>query len=96
MAREKRDLTKATIGIEAGIPLEASKGGIDELRRDIQHLEKVPSAVRPELDKALTGDVTLQVALIPSADARRILEAFFPAGSGGGLPSGCCAPWLST
>ena len=38
MEREKRDLTKATIGITEGIPLEASEGGIEELRKNIQHL----------------------------------------------------------
>ena len=31
-------LTKAAMGIEAGLPLEASAGGIEELRRDIQRL----------------------------------------------------------
>lgn len=48
-------------------------------RRDIQHIETVPSAIRAELDKALTGDATLQVAFIPSVDALRILEAMLPA-----------------
>jgi hypothetical protein len=31
-------LTKATMGITEGLPLNASQGGVDELRRDIQRL----------------------------------------------------------
>ena len=31
-------LTKEAMGIRPGLPLEASEGGIEELRRDIQHL----------------------------------------------------------
>jgi hypothetical protein len=38
MASERRELTKEGMGIREGIPLEASDGGIDELRRDIQQL----------------------------------------------------------
>ena len=33
-----RPLTRQSMGIEPGLPLEASKGGIEELRRDIQRL----------------------------------------------------------
>jgi len=44
----------------------------------IKHLEQLPSVVRPELDKALKGKAIMQVALIPSADTRRILEVMLP------------------
>jgi hypothetical protein len=36
-------LNKATLGIEAGRPLEASQGGLEELRRDIQTLMDIES-----------------------------------------------------
>ncbi len=35
---ERQVLNKENLGITAGLPLEASAGGIDELRRDIQRL----------------------------------------------------------
>ncbi len=35
---ERQVLNKTNMGIEPGLPLEASAGGIDELRRDIQRL----------------------------------------------------------
>jgi len=38
MAPETRELTRASMGISDGIPLTASEGGIEELRRDIQRL----------------------------------------------------------
>lgn len=38
MADERQKLDKATLGITEGIPLQASEGGIDELRKDIQRL----------------------------------------------------------
>jgi len=38
MAPSRRRLTKATLGIREGLPLVASQGGIEELRRDIQRL----------------------------------------------------------
>jgi hypothetical protein len=36
--KPSRPLTRKSMGIQAGLPLEASQGGIDELRRDIQRL----------------------------------------------------------
>ncbi len=36
--KNARPLTKAGMGISEGLPLEVSKGGIDELRADIQRL----------------------------------------------------------
>jgi hypothetical protein len=38
MADAKRELTKDGMGISEGLPLEASSGGIEDLRRDIQRL----------------------------------------------------------
>jgi hypothetical protein len=38
MSESHRQLDKAGMGIEPGLPLEASSGGIEELRRDIQRL----------------------------------------------------------
>ncbi len=38
MSEQRQKLDKATLGIEPGLPLEASSGGIEELRRDIQRL----------------------------------------------------------
>jgi len=38
MAPATRELTRASMGISDGIPLTASAGGIEELRRDIQRL----------------------------------------------------------
>ena len=38
MADERRKLNKETLGIAEGIPLRASQGGIEELRKDIQRL----------------------------------------------------------
>jgi hypothetical protein len=38
----------------------------------------IPAVVRPELDKALSGNAALQVALIPNINTRRILEATLP------------------
>ena len=35
---ERQVLSKKNLGIAAGLPLEASKGGIEELRNDIQRL----------------------------------------------------------
>ena len=35
---ERQVLNKANLGIEPGLPLNASEGGIDELRKDIQRL----------------------------------------------------------
>ena len=35
---DRRKLTRESMGIEAGLPLEASAGGIEDLRRDIQRL----------------------------------------------------------
>jgi len=38
MAKQRQKLNKENLGITEGIPLQASKGGIDELRKDIQRL----------------------------------------------------------
>lgn len=38
MSETRRVLNKASLGISDGIPLEASEGGIEELRKDIQRL----------------------------------------------------------
>ncbi|MEM1112238.1 MAG: nuclear transport factor 2 family protein [Pseudomonadota bacterium] len=38
MSEERQLLNKSTFGIQEGIPLEVSAGGIDELRKDIQRL----------------------------------------------------------
>lgn len=38
MSQERRVLNKQNLGIADGLPLQASKGGIEELRRDIQRL----------------------------------------------------------
>jgi hypothetical protein len=38
MSEARQKLDKPTLGITEGIPLQASKGGIDELRKDIQRL----------------------------------------------------------
>jgi len=38
MSDERRLLNKANLGIDEGMPLRASDGGIDELRGDIQRL----------------------------------------------------------
>jgi hypothetical protein len=38
MSKERRLLNRENLGISAGLPLEASSGGIEELRRDIQRL----------------------------------------------------------
>lgn len=38
MANEPRELSKAALGITEGLPLEASNGGVDDLRKDIQRL----------------------------------------------------------
>ena len=38
MSDQRQKLDKATLGISEGIPLQASEGGIDELRKDIQRL----------------------------------------------------------
>ena len=38
MNKERQVLSKQNLGITPGIPLEASTGGIEELRRDIQRL----------------------------------------------------------
>jgi hypothetical protein len=38
MADQRQKLNKQTLGITAGIPLQASDGGIEELRKDIQRL----------------------------------------------------------
>jgi hypothetical protein len=38
MTTERRALNRETMGITEGIPLNASKGGIEDLRRDIQRL----------------------------------------------------------
>ena len=38
MPKEQRVLDKAAMGIRDGWPLEASEGGLEELRRNIQHL----------------------------------------------------------
>lgn len=35
---DRKRLTKETMGIEPGLPLQASSGGVEELRRDIQRL----------------------------------------------------------
>ena len=35
---DRQKLDKATLGISEGLPLEASQGGIEELRKDIQRL----------------------------------------------------------
>ncbi len=37
-AKQRRELTKAGMGIEPGLPLHTSDGGVDALRRDIQML----------------------------------------------------------
>ena len=34
----RRVLNKKTLGIQEGLPLQASSGGIEELRRDVQRL----------------------------------------------------------
>ena len=39
-------LTKARLGIREGLPLQASDGGIEELRRDIQHLMDIDAIKR--------------------------------------------------
>jgi hypothetical protein len=38
MHEAKFEISKTSMGIREGIPLEASEGGVDELRRDIQRL----------------------------------------------------------
>ena len=38
MHEAKFEISKTSMGIRDGIPLEASEGGVDELRRDIQRL----------------------------------------------------------
>jgi hypothetical protein len=38
MSTDRRPLNKATMGIQEGLPLEASSGGVEDLRRDIQRL----------------------------------------------------------
>jgi len=38
MAEQRQKLNKTTLGITEGIPLQASDGGIEELRKDIQRL----------------------------------------------------------
>jgi hypothetical protein len=38
MGKERRRLTKDTLGIAPGLPLEASGGGLEELRADVQRL----------------------------------------------------------
>jgi uncharacterized protein (TIGR02246 family) len=38
MSKERQVLNKQNLGITPGLPLEASQGGIEELRRDIQRL----------------------------------------------------------
>ena len=38
MSEKRQALNKANMGISDGLPLQASEGGIEELRRDIQHL----------------------------------------------------------
>lgn len=38
MSEERQVLNKQNLGIEPGLPLNASEGGIDELRKDIQRL----------------------------------------------------------
>jgi len=38
MAEQRQKLNKQTLGITEGLPLEASQGGIEELRKDIQRL----------------------------------------------------------
>ena len=38
MSETRRKLDKQAMGLEPGLPLEASAGGIEELRQDIQRL----------------------------------------------------------
>ena len=38
MSKERQVLSKQNLGITPGLPLQASQGGIEELRRDIQRL----------------------------------------------------------
>ncbi len=38
MSEERQRLTKETMGIEPGLPLEASSGGLEALRKDVQRL----------------------------------------------------------
>ena len=38
MSEERQVLNKTNLGITAGLPLQASNGGIEELRQDIQRL----------------------------------------------------------
>lgn len=43
MSEQRQKLNKQTMGITQGRPLEASAGGIDELRKNIQHLMDIES-----------------------------------------------------
>ena len=45
---------------------------------ELEPLAQATPVIRPELDQALVGTATLQMALIPSANARRVLEAALP------------------
>lgn len=38
MSEPRQVLNRQNLGLEGGLPLQASEGGIDELRKDIQHL----------------------------------------------------------
>lgn len=38
MTEERKKLNKVSLGISEGLPLQASEGGVDDLRRDIQRL----------------------------------------------------------
>jgi hypothetical protein len=46
MSEQRQILNKANMGIPDGLPLEASDGGIDELRRDIQRLMDIEAIKR--------------------------------------------------
>lgn len=46
MSDQRQILNKANMGITDGLPLEASDGGIEELRKDIQHLMDIEAIKR--------------------------------------------------
>jgi len=46
MSEKRQVLNKANMGITEGLPLEASAGGIDELRKDIQRLMDIEAIKR--------------------------------------------------
>lgn len=46
MSDQRQILNKANMGITDGLPLEASSGGVEELRKDIQHLMDIEAIKR--------------------------------------------------